>query len=86
MTSIARYGIRVWKGSLRPSDIMATADICLQQGSIRNRACLSIGVTSGTGAGLCGAPGGEHSGVSERGYTGSWICTSENTYSTHSGE
>src|SRR5215217_8069212 len=47
----------VWEGSLRPSDIMAGADICLRQGSIRNLAYLSIGVTSGIGTGLCRVPG-----------------------------
>src|SRR5215211_6884562 len=46
--------LRGWEGSLRPSDIMANADISLPQRSIRNRAYLSIGVTSSSGAGLCG--------------------------------
>jgi|SRR5215203_1075654 len=50
--------LRVWEGSLRPSeDIMATTNIGMRQGNIRNRAYLSIGVTSGTGAGLCETPG-----------------------------
>src|SRR5215208_7746003 len=64
---------RVWEGSLRPSDIMANADICLRQGSIRDRAYLSIDVTSSSGAGLCGAPGGVILGVSGWGYAASWI-------------
>src|SRR5918995_7255988 len=55
---------RVWEGSLRPSDIMASAYICLRKGPIRNRAYLSIGVTSSSGAGLCGASGGAILGVS----------------------
>src|SRR5215218_11298002 len=50
--------LRVWEGSLHPSDITATTKICLRQESICNRAYLSIGVTSSSGAGLCGAPGG----------------------------
>ena len=50
--------LREWEGSLCPSGIMATTIICLRQGSIRNPAYLSIGVTSGTGAGPNGAPGG----------------------------
>jgi hypothetical protein len=37
---------------------MATANICLRQESIRNRAYLYIGVTSSSGAGPKGAPGG----------------------------
>jgi hypothetical protein len=38
------------QGSLRPSGIMATTDICLRQGRMRNRAYLSISVTSSSGA------------------------------------
>jgi hypothetical protein len=50
--------LREWEGSLCPSGIMATTIICLRQGSIRNRAYLYIGVTSSSGAGPNGAPGG----------------------------
>src|SRR5215211_6941640 len=65
--------LRVWEGSLYPSDITAATKICLRQGSIRNRAYLSIGLTSSSGAGLCGAPGRVILGVSGRCYAGSWI-------------
>jgi len=50
--------LREWEGSLCPSGIMATTHFCLRQGSIRNPAYLYIGVTSGTGVGPKGAPGG----------------------------
>jgi hypothetical protein len=65
--------LRVWEGSLLPSGTMASANICVRQGSIRNGAYLSIGVRSSSGAGPNGALGGGISGVSGRGYAGSWI-------------
>jgi hypothetical protein len=45
----------------------------LPQERIHKRAYLSIGVTSGTGPGLCGVPGVVILRVSGRGYAGSWI-------------
>jgi hypothetical protein len=60
-------------GSLRPSGIMATTNIYLRQGRIRDLAYLYIGVTSSSGTGPNGAPGGGIAGVSGRGYAGSWI-------------
>src|SRR5215207_60796 len=59
--------LRVWEGSLRPSGIMATANVCLRQGRIRNPAYLYIGVTSSAGAGPNGAPGMGDSGGSGAG-------------------
>ena len=50
-------------GSLRPSGIMATTNIYLRQGRIRDLAYLYIGVTSNIGAGLCRVPGRVFSGV-----------------------
>jgi hypothetical protein len=45
------------QGSLRPKGIMATTNFSLRSVGIQDRAYLSIGVTSSSGAGLCGVPG-----------------------------
>jgi len=115
------------QGSLRPSGIMATTNICLRYSLSRkgspfsrkepsafsqyNRLSILHISTSGTilfencsrgvsaiphiypsvlqalaGRGYAGRLEGGIAGVSRRGYAGSWICTSENSYSTHSGE
>jgi hypothetical protein len=62
------------------------ASAYIRNSSIHNPAYLSIGVTSGAGVGLYGVPGGEILGVPGQGYAGSWIRTSENSYSTHLNE
>jgi hypothetical protein len=52
------------QGSPRPSGIMTTTNISLRSEGIQDRAYLSIGVTSGTRAGLCGVPGeGDSKGI-----------------------
>jgi len=55
-------------GSLRPSGIMATTNIYLRQGRIRDLAYLYIGVTSSSGTGPSGVPREVISGVPDRGY------------------
>ena len=48
-----------------------SANICLRAEHIHHRVYLSIGVTSSSGTGLCGVPGGADSRGITRGYPGS---------------
>jgi hypothetical protein len=50
---------------------LRSTNISLQQEDIHHRAYLSIGVTSSSGTGPCGAHDGGDSGVSGQGYAGS---------------
>src|SRR5829696_4394496 len=73
-------------GALGAWGVFSEAQRSVCRKNTHDRAYLSIGVTCGIGARLCRVPGGVFSVVPGGGYAGSCKRTSENSYSTHSGE